>query len=289
MQTIGERLEEARKKKGISIREAAEATKIRGDYLQKFESNHFDIGLAEIYTRGFLRTYCGFLKVPSERILNDYAALGRGDVRPRQPNREIYGKMDISVSTAGESSDRAAPPEEGASEEPASRAQPRYPRGQGNASQLLGPDPAVVFKYIKWGGAAIVVLIVVFALRSCFSGTTPAAATTGQTPATQTAATQTPAATATPRGPLSYQLRATDPVQVRINEVDAATKREGRELYRGLLQRGQTIALEWNSAHILTASALQNLVLIDPNGRENSFRDAGYTGSSSIELRGPNQ
>ena len=43
MQTIGERLEEARKRKGISIREAAENTKIRGDYLQKFEANTFDI------------------------------------------------------------------------------------------------------------------------------------------------------------------------------------------------------------------------------------------------------
>src|SRR5689334_22109360 len=134
MQTIGERLEEARKKKGISIREAAEATKIRGDYLQKFESNHFDIGLTEIYTRGFLRSYANFLKVPSDRILNDYAALGRGEVRPRQPNREIYGKLDISVSTAGEPSDRAAPPEEGGAEPAPARAQPRYPRGQGNAS-----------------------------------------------------------------------------------------------------------------------------------------------------------
>ena len=99
MQTIGERLEEARKKKGISIREAAEGTKIRGDYLQKFESNQFDIGLTEIYTRGFLRNYANYLKVPADRILNDYAALGRGDVRPRQPSREVYGRMDISVAT----------------------------------------------------------------------------------------------------------------------------------------------------------------------------------------------
>src|SRR4051812_41382222 len=114
MQTIGERLEEARKKKGISIREAAEATKIRGDYLQKFESNQFDIGLTEIYARGFLRNYANYLKLPAERILNDYAALGRGEVRPRQPSREIYGRLDISVATAGETSDRATPPAENA-------------------------------------------------------------------------------------------------------------------------------------------------------------------------------
>jgi cytoskeletal protein RodZ len=81
MQTIGERLEEARKKKGISIREAAEATKIRGDYLQKFESNHFDLGIGEIYNRGFLRTYANFLKLPADRIR-------RRRMRPRETARE---------------------------------------------------------------------------------------------------------------------------------------------------------------------------------------------------------
>ena len=77
MQTIGERLEEARKKRGLSLREAAEATKIRGDYLQKFETNQFDLGLTELYTRGFLRTYAAFLKLPADRILQDYTSIAR--------------------------------------------------------------------------------------------------------------------------------------------------------------------------------------------------------------------
>src|SRR5207237_966490 len=173
MQTIGERLEEARKKKGISIREAAEATKIRGDYLQKFESNQFDIGLTEIYTRGFLRSYSNFLKVPADRVLNDYAALGHGDIRPRQPSREIYGRMDISVATAGESNERAAPPEEGAAvAEPAptvARNQPRYPRGSG-PTLPAGPDPALVFKYIKIGGIVVIVLLAALIIKAIFSG-----------------------------------------------------------------------------------------------------------------------
>src|SRR5688572_17484715 len=149
MQTIGERLEEARKKKGISIREAAEATKIRGDYLQRFESNEFDIGLTEIYTRGFLRNYATFLKLPSDRIINDYAALGRSDARPRQPSREIYGRMDISVASAADTNDRAAPPEEPAPDGAPARGQstPRYPRG--STSLPSGPDPALIFRYIK--------------------------------------------------------------------------------------------------------------------------------------------
>src|SRR6266571_2027947 len=103
MQTIGERLEEARKRKGISIREAAEATKIRGDYLQRFESNQFDLGLAEIYVKGFLRSYSHFLGLPADRIINDFNGLGlTAGGRPRTPSREVYGRMDISVATVGE-------------------------------------------------------------------------------------------------------------------------------------------------------------------------------------------
>src|ERR1019366_1201011 len=81
MQSIGERLEEARKKKGISIREAAETTKIRGDFLSQFENDRFDINLTEIYVRGFLRSYATYLKLSGDKILNDYASLGRGDAR----------------------------------------------------------------------------------------------------------------------------------------------------------------------------------------------------------------
>jgi cytoskeleton protein RodZ len=101
MQTIGERLEEARKRKGISIREAAEATKIRGDYLHKFESNQFDIKLPEIYVRGFIRIYANFLKLPGDKLVNDYLSLGIGEggrSHGRGLNREIYGKMEVTRS-----------------------------------------------------------------------------------------------------------------------------------------------------------------------------------------------
>ena len=78
MQTIGERLEEARKRKGISIREAAETTKIRGDYLQKFEANSFAIDLPPLYIRGFVRTYATMLKLDVPRVIAElHEELGR--------------------------------------------------------------------------------------------------------------------------------------------------------------------------------------------------------------------
>lgn len=278
MQTIGERLEEARKKKGISIREAAEATKIRGDYITKFESNHFDIGLAEIYTRGFLRTYAGYLKLSSERILNDYAALGRGEVRPRQPNREIYGKMDISVSTAGESSERAEPPKEGADDEPAARAQPRYPRGQGNASMPMGPDPALIFKYAKWAGAAVVVLIVVLAIRALFSG--------GSKPPAPQQAVQTPTTATTPSQITAYKLRAIGPATVRVN-VRLPDDSLGAEVFSGYLAQGETKSVEWRTPQVLWSSALDNLIMINPDGVEIPFRDKNLKGVGQVNFQAP--
>ena len=170
MQTIGERLEEARKRKGISIREAAEATKIRGDYLHKFESNQFDIRLPDIYIRGFLRIYASFLKLPPEKINADYLALGLGEGgRPagRGLNREIYGKMEIShVSGGGTSSAKknnsggspsggSGPSQEGDAPAAASpqRApfQPRMPLG--------GLDRALLSKNGLWVGIGAVVLL----------------------------------------------------------------------------------------------------------------------------------
>ena len=45
MASIGQKLEEARNRKGISIREAEEATKIRGHFLASFEKDDFDVVL----------------------------------------------------------------------------------------------------------------------------------------------------------------------------------------------------------------------------------------------------
>jgi cytoskeleton protein RodZ len=91
MQTIGERLEEARKRKGVSIREAAETTKIRGDYLQKFEANSFDVDLPALY-------------------VNDFDALGGRETKPaRRETREVFGRVDFNEPARSPEAGEAAP------------------------------------------------------------------------------------------------------------------------------------------------------------------------------------
>ena len=73
MATIGERLTEARKNFGIDIRSAAEATKIRSDFLAALEENKPErIRLADVYKVGFLRIYAKYLKLDADRLVAEF-------------------------------------------------------------------------------------------------------------------------------------------------------------------------------------------------------------------------
>lgn len=68
MPGIGEVLLKAREVKGISIRDAEEATKIRFKYLQALEQENFDQIPGRVYAIGFLRTYSRFLGLNTEEL-----------------------------------------------------------------------------------------------------------------------------------------------------------------------------------------------------------------------------
>lgn len=100
MPNIGERLEEARKRQGISLREAAEATKIRSDFLLNYESNNFEFDMPEVYRRGFLKLYASFLKMDVEKVMTDYNAVLLGSSQlARRENKEFFGRMDLPEKT----------------------------------------------------------------------------------------------------------------------------------------------------------------------------------------------
>ncbi|MDP2137375.1 MAG: helix-turn-helix domain-containing protein [Candidatus Didemnitutus sp.] len=144
MQTLGERLEEARKRKGISIREAAEATKIRGDYLQKFEANTFGVDLPPLYIRGFVRNYARFLELDPARFLAEYDSLIAGErSAPRRDTRENYGRVEFGGDSA--EADSPAPTTTG------------------------GLDPVMLKNLLLGGGAVVLILIIVLVINSLTS------------------------------------------------------------------------------------------------------------------------
>ena len=103
---IGQKLEEARNRKGISLREASESTKIRGDYLTAFESSSFDINLPEVYLRGFVRLYARFLDLDQEAVLADLD-LELGNTNSKSSKKSL-GSISSNESDSSEFSSTAS-------------------------------------------------------------------------------------------------------------------------------------------------------------------------------------
>ncbi len=264
MQTIGERLEEARKKRGISLRDAAEATKIRGDYLQKFEGNQFDIGLTEIYTRGFLRTYCNHLKLPADRIMADYAALSHGETKPRTSSREVYGRVEVTAAPA----DGAEPNAPAAEPATAGRGPSRARTG---SSLPKGLDPALVFKGLKIGGLVVVALLVVLILKAVFSGSGSPAAKSGTTGGKAV-------------GP-TIGLVALRPVTVTVRVMNADDTK-GAVLFAGAVVPGETKIVPRPGAVFIETNAAENLML-EINGTQKNLGEMLGAGRREGKLPAP--
>ncbi len=258
MQTIGERLEEARKRKGISIREAAEATKIRGDYLHKYESNQFDIKLPEIYVRGFLRTYANYLKLPGDKLVNDYLALGLSEATKtsRSLNREVYGRMDISVASAKAGAIPEAPSAAAAMTPAADSVhgdknpatfRPRAPGGLNLDADLIVKAAALI------GGLVVLVLLLVWGISALTTSKPAADAITWVKPQP---------------GDNLLGLVAVAPV-----ELVTATDSTGTVLYRGPLKTGESRSVPRNNAITIQTETPQS-VLIELGGQKWPLKDA---------------
>jgi cytoskeletal protein RodZ len=70
--TIGEKLKEARHKKGLSLKEIQAELKIRTAYLEAMENDRFEDIPGETYRRAFLRTYASYLGLDADEIVEEY-------------------------------------------------------------------------------------------------------------------------------------------------------------------------------------------------------------------------
>ena len=238
MQTIGERLEEARKRKGISVREAAETTKIRGDYLQKFEANSFDLDLPPLYIRGFLRSYSRYLDLDPERIVSDFNAVLTEGRPARRETREVYGRVDFA--------------------EPA-----RAPEtGEASPATRSAQDQAMLLKFGLLGGGAIAAIVLIILLinvlfsRSTAKSGSPAAQQA--VPAIQAEAAQT------------LTLTATEATRVKVvQDLDGAV------LFNGALGRGESKSVKKSGKLLITVEAGKN-IRMEVNGRNYPVPLDGY-------------
>jgi len=142
--TLGSRLEEARKSKGVSLREASEATKIRMEYLTLFESDDFDIPLPPIYQRGFIKIYARYLGEDADwfaseiqaRLNRKQAMQTKNDVRASLGQMDLASRRRRQSSLGGDSASGGVAIEDGKEED---KQRWRVPRIK---MPRLGSDPA---------------------------------------------------------------------------------------------------------------------------------------------------
>jgi cytoskeletal protein RodZ len=80
---IGTGLREARERQGLSLEQAAEATRIAARHLRALEEERFERLPEPVYARGFLREYADFLGLDARPFLDEYTArLGEPEPPP---------------------------------------------------------------------------------------------------------------------------------------------------------------------------------------------------------------
>lgn len=75
MESIGEKLRQAREEKGYTLEQVARETHIAKRFLDAMETEDFDIFPGEPYLLGFLRTYTEFLELDSQEMVALYKNL----------------------------------------------------------------------------------------------------------------------------------------------------------------------------------------------------------------------
>ncbi|MEA1926196.1 MAG: DUF4115 domain-containing protein [Patescibacteria group bacterium] len=70
--TLGERLRKIREEANISLNEISKATKVRKVYLEMLEEERFDELPPDVYVRGFLNSYAGYLGIEPEDVFRLY-------------------------------------------------------------------------------------------------------------------------------------------------------------------------------------------------------------------------
>ncbi|WP_269542844.1 helix-turn-helix domain-containing protein [Cerasicoccus fimbriatus] len=266
MPNIGDRLEEARKRQGVSIREASEATKIRGDLLLSLENNNFDFDLPDVYKRGFLKLYARYLKLDTDKIMADFEAamLGRSKHK-RSDSREFFGRMDLPERTTPLGSSESTPPF-GDHEEP------KNPESKPAERMEQQADTSLYWKV----GIIFVAVFVIFSLLTLLVQSIFSSDPEETDPGTETTITDNsgggPGNSAAANAPMNVVLIGLGDTSVVVNTVNGGERiREAS----GSLEAGEDIPFTANGPIMIVASNIENIA-VRINGRE--YRADGMSG-----------
>ena len=70
MASVAEQLRLAREARGLTISQIADITKMRTDHVRALEEGNYDMFMAPVFIRGFMRTYVRLLKMDEAAVMS---------------------------------------------------------------------------------------------------------------------------------------------------------------------------------------------------------------------------
>lgn len=245
MQTIGERLSEARKKQGVSIQDAAKDTKIREEYLVNLEKDDgHGIPLEAIYVRGFLRNYAKFLRLEPSRLLTDFDANAGMNAQPTdtpKAQKELIGRLELGAE---------APPLPTLAKEETS------PLANAEESKKKPAEPQMKFIMPAWVTPVAIGFLAVLVLAGVIVGI--GAAIKSKNEAKETAA-----------APTELKLTALGEVTVIVKQTS-----DGATLFAGSLKKGEEKVIK-RIGGVRVQYSEGNLLEVQKDGKRYKMGSAG--------------
>lgn len=79
---LGDKLREAREKQNLTYKDIEKGTSIRALYIEYIENGNYDELPADVYTKGFIRSYANFLKLNPNELVQEFIAERHGGAAP---------------------------------------------------------------------------------------------------------------------------------------------------------------------------------------------------------------
>jgi cytoskeleton protein RodZ len=99
--SIGEKLRSAREAQGKTIQEASAATRVKSNYLEALEAERFGELGGNVYAKGFIRSYAGYLGLDPAPLLEEY--------RQERPETPVFERAPRALSGLGLERSRRTP------------------------------------------------------------------------------------------------------------------------------------------------------------------------------------
>ncbi len=99
--TLGERLVKFRAEARLSVQDMAKATKVQAKYIEFLEKGIYDRLPADVYVRGYLRSYARYLNIDEESLVRLYEQERniKQSIQPEAPKKSAFSEKQITTYT----------------------------------------------------------------------------------------------------------------------------------------------------------------------------------------------